>query len=480
MKFVETCEPGRVIGPFRPRLEHLWRLAGRLEPARSCGTLIQQTAKLPPHPKHVAQKRKSGFQISYVTITYRSVLLAILALASLVSLVLYFMFPVAGNRVINSAQAGLNKVLTKMGLGSTASGAGAEPGPQQAHFTNIDGIVRVKKASSNSWVQADYSLALERNDVIQTSPEGLAKVVFTDGTHYTVKPDSLIVIRENFLNAAQQTQVAVQVTTGTVDLATANISPGSKSQVTVAGATASFASETAAEVLNDPTKDQHAIQVKKGAGEVSRGEENVKLGVNEKVSFTDDASQMTKTKEISPPFLIGPFDNQQVSLGPDDKGVTFYWSEVQGIKAYHVRVSRNQFFTPSSVIFDRNVTGSQVILKDMVMGGYFWEVQSIGDGGKESVESPRSRFTLVPKGNDSSSIALDLSDFVQHGHSIEVKGRTEAGARVMVNGQEAVVNSDGTFRHFTNPLPTGENMITVTAQNAKGGVSTKQQTVTIQ
>jgi hypothetical protein len=428
----------------------------------------------------VAQKRKSGFQISYVTITYRSVFMGILGLAALVSLVLYLIFPVAGNQAINSAQAGVNKMLAKMGLGSTASGATVEPGPQQAHFTNIDGVVRVKKASSNTWVQADYSTALERNDVIQTSPEGIAKVVFADGTNYTVKPDSLIVIRENFLNEAKQTQVAVQVTTGTVDLATANISPGSKSQVTVAGATASFNSESSAEVLNDPTNDQHAIQVKKGSGEVSRGEENVKLGVNEKVSFAEDATQMTKTKEISPPFLIGPFDNQQVSLSPADKGVTFYWSEVQGIKAYHLSVSRNQFFTPVSVIFDKNVTGSQVVLKDMAMGTYYWQVRSIGENGKESVESPRSRFTLVPKGSDTTSIALDLSDFVQHGHSIEVKGRTESGARVMVNGQEAVVNADGTFRHFTSQLPTGENMITVTAQNAKGGVNTKQQSVVIQ
>lgn len=428
----------------------------------------------------MAQKRKSGFQISYVTITYRSVFVGILGLLALISLTLYLAFPVAGNQAINSAQAGLNRLMNKMGLGGTASGATVEAGPQQAHFTNIDGTVRVKKASSNTWVQADYGLALERNDVVQTSPEGIAKVVFADGTNYTVKPDSLIVIRENFLNEAKQTQVAVQVTTGTVDLATANIGPGSKSQVTFAGATANFNSDTTAEVLNDPTNDQHAIQVKKGSGDVTRGDENVKLGVYEKLTFAEDATQMTKTKEISPPFLIGPSDNEQVSVNPAEKGVTFYWSEVQGIKNYHLSVSRNRFFTPASVVFDKNISGSQVVLKDMAMGTYWWQVRSMGENGKESVESPPSRFTLLPKGTDGASIALELGDFVQHGHSIEVKGRTEPGARVMVNGQEAVVNGDGTFRHFTNQLPTGDNMITVTAQNAKGGVNTKQQPVVIQ
>lgn len=429
----------------------------------------------------MAQKRKSGFQISYVTITYRSVFLGIVMLLALVSLVVYFAFPAASNRVISAGEVRLSKLLAKIGLADTASGAGAEPGPQQAHFTNIDGTVRVKKASSNTWLQADYSLALEQNDVVQTSPEGIAKVVFTDGTNYTVKPDSLIVIQENFLNSAQQTRVAVQVTTGTVDLATANISPGSKSQVSVAGANLTIASESSAEVQNDPRNDQHAILIKKGSGEVSRGDENVKLGDNEKVSFTAESKEMVKTREISPPFLIGPFDNQQVSFSPNDKGVLFYWSEVQGnVRAYHLKIAKNPFFTPAALVFDKNVTGSQIVLKDLAEGTYYWVVQSVGDNGKESVESPKNKFFLVPKGDASVGIVLELGDFVQHGHVIEVSGRTETGARVMVNGQEAVVNGDGTFHHFTNALPTGDNMITVTAQNAKGGVNTKQQPVTIQ
>jgi len=436
-----------------------------------------ETAKL-PSVKPVAQKRKSGFQISYVTITYRSVLLAILLVAALVALVMFFAFPDTANRVVLSGQLSLGKVLAKLGLGSGSSTP--EPGPQQAHFTNIDGTVRVKKASSSTWVQANYSLALEKNDVIQTSPEGIARVVFTDGTNYTVKPGSLIVIQENFLNAAQQTQVAVQVTTGTVDLATANISQGSKSQVNVAGATMTIASESAAQVMNDPGNDAHAILVKKGSGEVNRGLENVKMGPNEKVTFTAEAEKMVKSKEIGPPFLIGPFDNQQVSLGPTDKGVTFYWSEVENVHAYHLRVSRNQFFNANSLIFDRTVTVSQIVLKDMAEGAYYWEVQSVGENGKESAESPRSRFTLAPKGNNNITIALEVGEFVQHGHSIEVHGRTEPGARVLVNGQEAVLKGDGTFFHFTNPLPTGENMITVTAQNSRGGFNNVSRAVTIQ
>jgi hypothetical protein len=43
-----------------------------------------------------------------------------------------------------------------------------------------------------------------------------------------------------------------------------------------------------------------------------------------------------------------------------------------------------------------------------------------------------------------------------------------------------MVTNDGSFHYFTPPLPTGESTITVTAQNSKGGVNTKQEKVVIQ
>jgi hypothetical protein len=424
----------------------------------------------------VAQKqRHSGFQISYVTITYRSVLLGFLAAAVVVSLIAYFAFPETTNRILAAGQSSLGKVLIKMGLAS--SNNGPEPGPQQAHFTNIDGVVRVKKASSNTWIQADYTVALERNDVIQTSPEGIAKVVFTDGTNYTVKPDSLIVIQENSLNASQQTDVKVQVTTGTVDLATSNITPGSRSQVNVAGTTASFAADTSAQVGNDPRSGVSDILAKKGSVQVSRGGETVKLTDNEKVTIPTEG-EMVKSKVIAPPILINP-STPQVSLAPGEKAVTFSWSQVENVRGYRVSVARNQFFTGANLVFDKTVTSDQVALV-IPEGVYFWKVRSIGDGGKESADSPVNRFSLIPKAANSLSIPLEVADFVQIGHRIEVRGRTTTGARVMVNGEEAVMMGDGTFRHLTNPLPAGENMITVTAQDMKGGYNTVSHAVTIQ
>ncbi|MGE5112141.1 MAG: hypothetical protein ACM3JB_14860 [Acidobacteriaceae bacterium] len=422
-------------------------------------------------------RTREGLQISWTTITYRSVLLAILFLVILVSVITYFIAPDTFRSVVATANQYISEGLAKLGIGDNGKKS-SNIGPQQAHFTAIDGTVKVKKINSNTWQTADYSVPLDKGDVVQTGSEGIAKVVFADGTSYTVKQDSLIVVEDNSVNANQQTQVAVQVTTGTVDLSTSTFSQGSRSQVVVAGARASFSPDTSAHVKNDPRADVHEIQVNKGSGEVTRGTETVRLGDFEKVNFTNDAKTMAKSKVLGPPVLIGPANMAPIFTSGKLAVVQFTWSPVEKIAGYHLRVSRNPYF--SSTVIDEKVATPE-LTAEMSEGAYYWIVQSLDPAGAESIDSEKNRFTVIPKGPESVTIPLEVENFVQHGHVIEVRGKTEPNARVMVNGQEVpLVTSDGAFQFLTPPLPSGENIVTVTAQNSKGGVNTKQKKVVIQ
>jgi hypothetical protein len=160
------------------------------------------------------------------------------------------------------------------------------------------------------------------------------------------------------------------------------------------------------------------------------------------------------------------------------KQVDFTWTPIDSAKGYHIRVSRNPYFT--SLVVDKKTTQPALTGVELGDGNYYWSVQSVDSGGKESVESERDRFSIVPR-SSSESLALNLDQLIQHGHVIEVVGKTEQGARVMVNGDEVpMVSGDGSFHYFTPPLPAGESVITVTAQNAKGGVNTVTKKVLIQ
>jgi hypothetical protein len=423
--------------------------------------------------------RRPGIHVAWKTVTYRSVALLIVAGAVVFLIAMRLSFPQFTESSIKAAGSVADKALERVAGMAPKAGSGISTA-QQAHFTALDGTVRVKKGNDNSFVAADYNIPLEKGDVVQTGSEGMAKVVFNDGTSYTVKQDSLIVIEENSANDQQQTNVAVAVSTGTVDLSTATYSQGSKSQVIVAGATASLAPESMAQVHNDPKKDQHEILMKKGAGEVSRNGETVQLANWEKVSFQAAEPHMEKAKGTGPPTPISPANMAPIfTSGETTKDVEFSWTPMANAAGYRLRISRNPYF--SSTLVDKRVNTADVTVTSLGEGAYYWVVQSYEASGKESVESEKNRFTIIPKGKQNGAIELDLDPFIQHGHVIEVTGKTQVGARVMVNGREVpMLSTDGTFHYFTPPLATGEAVITVTAQTAQGGVNTQQKKIIIQ
>ena len=423
--------------------------------------------------------RKPGLHVAWTTVSYRSVALLIIAGAGIFFGAMWFTFPQFTQSSLKKADDVFSKILERVaGMAPKATGTGVITA-QQAHFTALDGTVRVKKGNGNSWVPADYNIPLEKGDVVQTGSEGMAKVVFNDGTSYTVKQDSLIVVEENSANDQQQTNVSVAVSTGTVDLSTATYSSGSHSQVIVAGATASLAPESAAQVHNDPTSDQHEILMKKGTGEVTRNGETVQLANWEKVSFHGQGSHLEKAKETGPPTPIAPANMAPLFSGDATKDVEFTWTAMTNAIGYRLRISRNPYF--SSTLVDKKVTTAAVTVSGLGEGAYYWMVQSYDGVGKESVESEKNRFTIISKSKESEAIELDLDPFIQHGHVIEVTGKTQNGARVMVNGSEVpMLGTDGSFHYFTPPLPTGEAVITVTAQTAQGGVNTQQKKIIIQ
>lgn len=426
----------------------------------------------------MSDKRKPGIYLAWRTVTYRTVGLIVLALIGIFAAAVHFAFPQASESGFKEISRLSTSLLERI------AGEASDEKPnvainRQAHFTNIDGAVKVKKANSNSWTPADYSLPLEKGDVVQTSSEGMAKIVFNDGTNYTVKQDSLIVIEENSANEKQQTSVAVTVNTGTVDLATGTYVQGSSSKVIVGGATASLAPDSAARVHNDPRGDQHEILVTKGSGDVARNGESVHLADFEKVRFQGDSTKMAKIKEVGPPTPISPANMAPIFTSGGTKDIDFSWTPMANAAGYRLRVSRNPFF--SSTIIDKRVPTAEVEVSGLTEGAYYWAVQSYDQTGKESMESEKNRFTIIEKENDNEAMNLELDPFVQHGHVIEVTGKTENGARVMVNGREVpMIASDGTFHYFTPPLPLGESVITITAQNSRGGVNTQQKKVIIQ
>jgi len=426
-----------------------------------------------PQTQPPSGKRGRALEVEWTTISYRTIAIY-LVVAFLVLLgILYLISP---SFVINTAKRVLETV--------AANPSAPQPttSRKEAHFVNLDGTVRIKKAASSQWIRADFNSSLERGDFVQTGSDGVARIIFADGTNYTLKPDALIVVEESREDpVTRATKVAVQVTSGAVDLATGHFeTPGSTSQVSFADAVANLNEESRAVVRNDPDKNVHEITVDSGQAAVTRGSTTVQLGQYEQVSFAAQQPGLVRSKVIAPPSLLTP-QNMELKLVQDPKATSleFSWTEVPQAKAYHLQISPSVML--SNFVVDKKVSGrTSIPVSGLDEGTYYWMVSAIDLKGVESQPSQANRLNLVQQLAGSEAY-LEVSDPIQHGRVVEVQGKTEPGSTVIINNEQVFsIQPDGTFRGFTSPLHSGSNQVTITAQDRKGNTKTIRKTVVIE
>ena len=158
----------------------------------------------------------SRVEVYWHTVRYRTVVLYVLGITTIVLATTYLVFPDMSARVLQK----LSDAVGKQDSGVATISA------RQARFVNLDGHVQVKKVNSVQWVNADYQITLDKGDLIQTDPEGVARLAFADGTTYTVKGDTLVTVEENIVQQDQATQVAVHISSGPSGLGNGHLAGG--------------------------------------------------------------------------------------------------------------------------------------------------------------------------------------------------------------------------------------------------------------
>ncbi len=429
-------------------------------------------------PRPTRGDQDSRYEVEWTTISYRTIAFYTILVLLGIGLVVYLIAP----KYVGQKARGL---LGMISAGLVKTGAVEGPSARtEAHFVNLDGTVRVRKTQSAQWVRADYNTSLEKGDYIQTGNDGVARIIFADGTNYVLKPDSLIVVEENREDpVTKATRVSVQVSTGTVDLTTGRFDvPGSTSRVSFENAVATLTEDSRAMVRNDPNKNVHEFTVNHGTADVTRGSTTVRLGQFDQVSFDRDKPGLIRQKVIAPPSLVSP-PNMDLTMAADPKTaeVEFSWGIVSGAASYRLQVSPSGMFSP--LVVDRKIEGrTSVRVSGLEEGTYYWAVTSIDSQEVESQPSLANRFTLVQQVDSGAKAYLEVSNIIQHGRVLEVVGRTEPGSSVIINNDQVFsIASDGTFRHFTSqPAKSGVNQITVTAQNRKGDLHTIRRSIVVE
>jgi len=416
-----------------------------------------------------AKHGKVAIEVQWTTISYRTVM-------TYVALALIILC--AG--VYVARPAWLTKAMDRVShsLGA-APGNAAALAQNQARFVNLDGKVEIKRANSVTWQNADYRTTLDKGDLIRTGDDGAARLTFVDGTTYTIKSNSFVTVEQNYIDRDQSTSVAVHISSGAVDLATGTWqSPRSRAEVSFANARASLQENSRAAVRTDPVNDENQITVSAGSANMQVGNQHVAIGEWERVSFNKSSTELTKTAVLAPPNLSAPLNLQPlIETDPKHTTVHFAWSAIPEAASYSLRVSTNSMFT--RIAAEKVVNATSVDLSGFDAGDYYWNVTAIDAHKKESAPSDAFRFTLISQGK-SEEMLLEVDGTQLHGSVVELMGRTEPNAALIINGEAvADIQRDGHFRYFTQPLSRGSHEIVVTGQNRRGGTAIKRVPIVI-
>jgi len=185
-----------------------------------------------------------------------------------------------------------------------------------------------------------------------------------------------------------------------------------------------------------------------------------------------------KTNVLAPPQLTEPLNLQPlIQADPKHAAIHFEWAPVPEAVSYDVRVSTTSMF--SRIAAEKRTTQTSVDLTGLDPGDYFWSVTATDAEKHDSEASETFKFTLVMEGKGQEML-LEVDGTELHGSVVEVIGRTEPGAALIIDGEPvADISSDGTFRYFTPPMSRGSQVIVITGQNRRGGTATKRVPIVI-
>jgi len=415
-----------------------------------------------------AKPKISRVEVYWHTVKYRTVALYAIVLFAIFMAATYLVFPETSASLIKKVSDAI----------TPADNGVAKISARQARFVNLDGKVQVKKANSVTWSTADYQITLDKGDLVQTGPDGVARIAFADGTTYTVKGDTLVYVEENFVSQDKASSVAVHINSGQVDLNTGSWEiPGSKAEVSFQNAVASLRANSRAAVSSNPSTNEEQITVDAGSAELSRGNEHLDIGQWERATVTP-AGQITKTQVLAPPELDQPLNLAPIIVAdPKHDPVHFSWKPVATATSYDFQASTTAMF--NHLVAEKKTAAESVDITGLSPGEYFWRVRAIDASNSVSEASDAFKFTLVAQGKEQEML-LEVDDTQIEGSVVEVTGRTEPGAALIINGEQvADIMSDGRFRYFTQPMTRGSHEIVITGQNRRGGTAIVRKEVVI-
>ena len=323
-----------------------------------------------------------------------------------------------------------------------------------ARIISFEGEVRITRAATRETILVTKETYVAAGDTIQTQSDGRAIIRMIDGSVYSVRPNSTIVVKDT-TSLFGGKNVRVSLDDGQLNVRTNEQPQDTRNIVEVGDTENRLLPKTDASFDADAQSNGGEIRISRGGVETTMGGEKTTIRENEFASV-NNGKLSSREQLLTPPRQTSPGNSAQVL---DSRGngisVTFGWQDVEGNPAleYYLQVSRSQTFGADSIIVDRN--GLQVRefrLAGLSPGTYYWRLKATARSGQTTNWNDPWRFMVV-RGGDKISIEASGWQVERIGGNVYlISGKTLSGMSVRSAGRDTFAGADGAFRlQITSP-----------------------------
>jgi hypothetical protein len=359
---------------------------------------------------------------------------------------------------------------------SDAPTAGPEP---IARLVQMRESVKSRSAGSEEWIDARSAMPLHQNDALRTYESSSASLEFGSGDSLEIEENTLFVIRPPRREAGIE-EIALSVVPGDLfdglgskpaaERARTLAAETEKRQITLKPVRGSDPGKKTRVIVKALPDSSTGVEVQGGAVEVT-GTQGPKVTVQEKMvtRVSDKGAVAEPRAPLAAPELVSPKDRANFTFQSRVPRVDLLWKEVERASEYRIVVARDTGF--KKIFADEKVKGTSLAVSNLPSGTYYWRVCAReADGFVGPYSAARAVVAVYDDAPPTLSILSPPEMYVSPTPSVELKVKTESGARAKVNGQKVNVSTDGSFVHPV-ALKEGVNLVTVEVVDAAGNLA---------
>lgn len=350
------------------------------------------------------------------------------------------------------------------------------PGDALATLQSMERTVKAKRSAELAWNDAETRMPLYENDAVRTFDKASAVISFGDNDTVEVDQNALVIIKARAPAAAGE-EISLALLSGDLldslagkpeaERAEAIASAARDRSLTIRRAPGSPATQPTRILVKALPDRSTSVAAVSGTLQV-RSTSGKEITLKEKmVTRVDDRGLMASPRLLpGVPALTFPDDGATYAYQRKVPRVDMRWKPAERARRYRVVVAADPAFR--KILADERIVDTTLPIRNLQPGTIYWRVRAQdADGFEGPYSDVRKVVAMIDDQPPRLTIVSPREMFVAPAPQIDLKGETDRGARVRVNGQKVSVGPDGTFVASLT-LKEGVNLITVEAIDPAG------------